>query len=88
MRTGELGVGGLSLGAVAAALALPKCPLCVVALLSALGLGGSLVEAVAPVLRPVALALGLILAVALAALVVRRARPGACRDCVQVDDQR
>jgi hypothetical protein len=71
-----------SIGAVAAAVALPKCPLCVAGLLSAAGIGGSLVETVVPILRPAALALGLVLAVVLAAsLVARRARRRPCPDC-------
>jgi hypothetical protein len=82
MRGRELGVGGSSIGAVAAALVLPKCPLCIVGFLSAMGIGGSLVEAVVPMLRPAALAVGLVLAVVLAAsLVVRRTRRRACPAC-------
>lgn len=82
MRAGELGAGGFSIGAVAAALVLPKCPLCVAGFLSALGIGGALVDAVVPMLRPGALMLGLIFAVAVAASVVaRRARRRSCTDC-------
>lgn len=87
MRTCELGAGGLSMGSVAAALLLPKCPVCVAALLSALGIGASIVDALAPVLRPAALALGLLLAVVLAALVARRTRRR-CQDCVPTVDGR
>ncbi len=84
VRARELGIGGSSAGAIAAALVLPKCPLCVVALLSALGLGGSLVEAAAPVLRPAALAIGVVLAAVLAAsLALRRARRRTCGDCAR-----
>ena len=80
----EVGVGGASAGAVAAALLLPKCPLCIAALLSAMGIGGSLVEAVVPALRPAALTVGLVLAIALAATVVaRRARRRTCPDCAR-----
>jgi hypothetical protein len=82
MRARELGLGGSSIGAVAAALALPKCPLCVVGFLSAIGIGGSFVEAVVPLLRPAALTIGLVLAVVLVAfLVARRGWRRSCRDC-------
>jgi hypothetical protein len=80
MRARELGIGGSSVGAVVAAFLLPKCPLCVAAILSALGLGAALPEVVVPLLRPAALAVGLALAVALvAALIARRVRR--CPNC-------
>jgi hypothetical protein len=80
----ELKVGGASAAAVAAALVLPKCPLCILGLLSAIGVGGSLAPAVVPALRPAALTVGLVLAVVLAAsLVVRRARRRTCPDCAR-----
>lgn len=80
----EFRVGGASAAAVAAALVLPKCPLCILGLLSAMGIGGSLVEAVVPTLRPAALTVGLLLAVVLAAsLVARRARRRTCPDCAR-----
>jgi hypothetical protein len=84
MRAREVGVGGSSVGAVAVALALPKCPLCVAALLSAMGIGGSFVEAVVPVLRPAALTIGVVFAVVFSVSVVgRRARRRTCPDCAQ-----
>jgi hypothetical protein len=49
--------------AVAAAL-VPKCPLCVAAALSALGVGAAVAHGVAPLLRPVAMALAVGLALA------------------------
>ena len=84
MRVRELGVGGSSVGALMAALAVPKCPLCVAALLSAMGIGGALAEAVVPFLRPAAIAVSVVLAVVLAAsLAARRARRSTCPDCAR-----
>ena len=64
----------LSLGTVAAAALAPKCPFCVVAFLSAAGLGGAGARHVAPLFRPLAIALGLIVAVSLVWAERRRAR--------------
>jgi hypothetical protein len=64
----------LSLGAVAATALVPKCPFCIVAVLSAAGLGGAGARHVAPLLRPLAIALALIVAVSLVWAERRRAR--------------
>jgi hypothetical protein len=46
-----------SVGTIVLAALIPKCPLCVAAALSALGVGATVGSAVAPFLRPVGLAL-------------------------------
>ena len=43
-----------SVAAGAAALLVPKCPLCVAAMLAALGVGTSVASALAPLVRPIA----------------------------------
>ena len=74
------GKGGASLGAVALAVLVPKCPLCVAGLLSAAGFATAGARSVAPYVRPGAFAL----AAAIALLVVgselrrRRTRSAAC----------
>lgn len=74
------GKGGASLGAVALAVLVPKCPLCVAGLLSAVGLATAGARAVAPYVRPGAFAIaGAIVLVVLASeLRRRRARSTAC----------
>ena len=72
----------LSLGAVAATALVPKCPFCIVAILSAAGIGGAGAHHVAPLLRPLAIALALIVAVSLVWAERRRGRqhaPPCCR---------
>jgi hypothetical protein len=67
MQTGELTREGRSLGRASSTSAslgtlllvalMPKCPLCVAAALTAIGLGTSLAGGVAPFVRPLAIAL-------------------------------
>ena len=71
----------MSIGTIAAALLLPKCPMCIAVALSAIGLGGSFGAAVAPLLRPVAIALGGLALLTLAWAEVRRRRARASGDC-------
>jgi predicted lysophospholipase L1 biosynthesis ABC-type transport system permease subunit len=54
---GRAGRASASLGAIVLAALIPKCPLCVAAWLSALGLGASLGALVAPIVRPLGFAL-------------------------------
>ena len=58
-RIGVLGRmgGGSTVGAVLAALLLPKCPLCIAALLGAAGVGATSAALVAPWLRPACIVL-------------------------------
>jgi len=49
-----------SIGALVAAALLPKCPLCVAAVLSALGIGASVSASVAPALRPLGIAVAVL----------------------------
>jgi hypothetical protein len=59
-RVGRLGrIGGVvsSFGTVLCAVLLPKCPLCLAALLGAIGLGASGASLVAPLVRPAAMVL-------------------------------
>jgi hypothetical protein len=64
----------LSLGALATTALAPKCPFCIVAFLSAAGLGGAGARHVAPLLRPLAITLGLVVAVSVVWAERRRAR--------------
>jgi len=73
----------LSLGAVAATALAPKCPLCIVAVLSAAGIGGAGAHHVAPLLRPLAIALALVTAVSLLWAERRRARHRVAPCCRQ-----
>ena len=68
-------LGGIasSLGAVLGFLLLPKCPLCVAALLGAAGVGAGAASLMAPLLRPVAVLLAIV-ALARVAWSARRAR--------------
>lgn len=50
--------GGSSAFAFLALVLAPKCPLCIAALLSGLGLGAGVAGSIAPLLRPLAFALG------------------------------
>ena len=61
-RIGVLGRmgGGSTVGAVLAALLLPKCPLCIAALLGAAGIGATSAILVAPWLRPACIVLAVI----------------------------
>jgi len=73
------GKGGASLGALALAVLVPKCPICVAALLSAAGLATAGAREVAPYVRPAAF---LVAAVVVAVAVWserRRARRRCCR---------
>ena len=65
MAPGEHGVlgrmgGGSTVGAVLAALLLPKCPLCIAAFLGAVGFGATGASLVAPWLRPACVVLAVI----------------------------
>lgn len=62
------------LGSTALLALVPKCPLCVAAVLSSLGLGAAAASFVGPLLRPFAIAFALVAVVALAAGERRRIR--------------
>jgi hypothetical protein len=59
-RTRRAASASASLGALLVAALIPKCPLCVAAALSALGLGATLGSALAPLLRPVGFGLAVV----------------------------
>jgi len=63
---GRMG-GGSTIGAILAALLLPKCPLCIAALLGAAGIGSTSAALVAPWLRPTFIVLAVIGAMMLVA---------------------
>lgn len=67
-----------SLGAIALAALIPKCPLCVAAALSALGLGAAISASLAPVVRPLGLALAVVALVLAARGEWRRRRRHSC----------
>ncbi|MEP7052573.1 MAG: hypothetical protein ABJB12_19555 [Pseudomonadota bacterium] len=63
------GSSASGLGAALAALLVPKCPLCVAALLTLVGMGAPLASAIAPLLRP--LLFGLLVVTLLWLLIAR-----------------
>ena len=63
-----------SLGTIVAAALVPKCPLCVAAMLSALGVGSAAAGAIAPAVRPVVFTLAALAVALLARLEWRRLR--------------
>jgi hypothetical protein len=67
-----------SLGAVLLAALIPKCPLCVAAALSALGVGAALGGAVAPLIRPIAFLVAVVLTVAIGVTERRRHKRRCC----------
>jgi hypothetical protein len=71
-----------SLGGLLVALLLPKCPLCVAAVLTGAGVGAAAAGVLAPYLKPAAYALSLILFVAVLlrerSAMARRARAQSC----------
>ena len=67
-----------SLGAIALAALIPKCPLCVAAALSALGLGAAVSASLAPVVRPIGRALAVVALVLAARAECRRRRRRGC----------
>jgi hypothetical protein len=72
-----------SVAAGAAALLVPKCPLCVAAMLAALGVGTSAASALAPLVRPIAFLLLASVVVGVAVTTWRRRAEGEAvpRDC-------
>jgi len=79
-----VGAAGTSVLAIVGAALVPKCPLCVAAALTALGLGGAIAQRVAPFVRTSGFAIG---GVALALFVFfawprrRRVTAGGCPAC-------
>jgi hypothetical protein len=73
-RLGRLAMATSSLGTIVLAALVPKCPLCVAAALSAFGVGASAASAVAPAMRPVALALVAVATIMLAFFSLTRMR--------------
>ncbi len=73
------GKGGASLGALALAVLVPKCPICVAALLSAAGLATAGARAAAPYVRPAAFVLAAVVVVVAVWSERRRARRACCR---------
>ena len=63
-----------SLGTIVVAALVPKCPLCVAAMLSALGVGSAAAGAIAPAVRPFVFTLAALAVVLLARLEWRRLR--------------
>jgi len=63
-----------SLGALLAAALVPKCPLCVAAMLAALGLGTASASVLAPVVRPLVFGFAIVAAAVLARSEWRRLR--------------
>jgi hypothetical protein len=84
-------LGATSLAAIVGTALVPKCPLCVAAALSALGLGAAIAQRVAPFVRTLGFAIG---AAALVTLMVlewgpwRRRRGAACARCASVSAHR
>jgi hypothetical protein len=68
------GSGAVSIGAVIAAALVPKCPLCIAAMLSAAGVGAAVARDLAPFVRGLSLALAMGLAALVAAAEWRRAQ--------------
>ena len=66
-----------SIGAVVVAALIPKCPLCVAAALSAIGVGASL----APIVRPVGLVVAAVALAAAARVEWRRRKRLTCGAC-------
>jgi len=61
-------------GTIVLAVLVPKCPLCIVAMLSALGIGASAAATLAPAVKPLVYTLTTSALVAFVAFAVRRAR--------------
>lgn len=80
-RVGRIGRGAASLGAIVAAALIPKCPLCVAAALSAIGVGASLGAMLAPIVRPLGFALAVIALAAAARGEWQRRKRLACGGC-------
>lgn len=74
-----------SLGAILLAALIPKCPLCIAAALSAIGVGATLGSSLAPIVRPIGVTLAVVAVLVFASGERRRrkqrGRAGACRSC-------
>src|SRR4029077_10206069 len=71
-RAGRLGAGGTSLAAIVGTALVPKCPLCVAAALSALGIGATAARQMAPFVRTGGVVLAVIAGLTLLYLEWRR----------------
>ena len=69
-----------SLGTIILAALIPKCPLCVAAALSAVGLGATIGASLAPIVRPVAFVCAAIALLASVRVVWRRRHTSTCGD--------
>lgn len=78
----RLARGVASIGTVAAAVLVPKCPMCVAAALSVVGVGASLGFSVAPFVRPLAFVVALATTVAFLWRERDLRRRRACAGCV------
>lgn len=67
-----------SIGAIVVAVLIPKCPLCIAAWLSAIGVGATLGLTLAPVVRPSVIALAVLALVVVARGEWRRRRRRLC----------
>jgi hypothetical protein len=70
--------GSASIGAIVVAALIPKCPLCVAAALSAIGVGATVGSSLAPIARPIGFALAAVALVASGIGEWRRRRRRAC----------
>jgi hypothetical protein len=80
-------LGATSLAAIVGTALVPKCPLCVAAALSALGLGAAIAQRIAPFVRTLGFAIGAAAVVTLMVLEWRRRRGAACARCASAHRQ-
>ena len=80
-------LGATSLAAIVATALVPKCPLCVAAALSALGLGAAIAQQIAPFVRTLGFTMGAVALVTLIVLEWRRRRGPACGRCASAHRQ-
>jgi hypothetical protein len=71
-RSARAAGGATSLGTLVVAALVPKCPLCVAALLSSVGVGATVAAQLAPVVRPLGFTLAIAALVAAAVVEWRR----------------
>jgi len=67
-----------SIGAIVVAALIPKCPLCIAAALSAIGVGATLASSLAPIVRPIGIGLAVVALIVLGSGEWRRRKQRAC----------